>query len=60
MSKHHVIRPIRHDGETFSEGVVELDDVFAAPLHQSGHLKPAADDAEVTPAKKAASKKAGK
>lgn len=60
MSKHHVLRPIKHDGELISEGVIELDDEIAAPHHASGHLKPAPDDAEVTPAKKASAKKAAK
>lgn len=51
MSKHHVLRPIKHDGEIIAEGIIELDDKHAVPMHASGHLKRADDDAVVTSTK---------
>ena len=60
MSKHHVLKPIKHDGEVIAEGIIELDDKHAVPMHASGHLKRADDDAVVTPTKKASAKKAEK
>jgi hypothetical protein len=64
MSKHHIHRPVKIDGEHFAEGIIELDDEVAAPLIESGHLRLAPEELEATvdaPAKKpAAAKKAGK
>lgn len=48
MSKYHVLKPIHHDGDHVTAGVVDLDDKIAADHIARGHLAPAPADAEVT------------
>lgn len=60
MSKHHVHRPVKIDGQLITEGVIELDADTAAPMVESGHLVVTDEAVEPTVELEPVTKPAGK